>query len=499
MKNLIKIISCLTSLVIINSCSDFLSMTPRDVKVISTIEDYRDIMGGFVMQMKDTQKRKYVNMLGVSSSTHPYFGTSLIMSLYSNEIILDKGNTTYFDSNAGEFTTAGLQLQTWENTSETAKIWLQNYGFIGPINLVIDGITRAKGTDEELRNYVKGEALVWRAYTFYKLLQYFSPYKNNELGIPIHLESVENIGTAMPSRKTQAESFAQILKDCNNALSLLEKTPTNQWNFWYREDFIYAMMASVYTWKAGSGAAENSDWQNAYDYAKKAQGIKVLTNDPAILKKAFNMSEKGVEEAFINYDEITTRIVEFNDYSFFKNFGAVYNNDGSYNPFADKSAMIIMANQYDDTDIRKGFYFKNDGTSLTKYQAVGKRGGTIIPFRLAEMVLIQAEAKSRMGEDAQALQILNDFRAARYTTPPTEPTNILEAILEERELEFFCELDFRWLDMKRQGIEIERTISGKIYNLKSDDFRYTFPVPAAEMEANSNMIQAPGWENILVN
>ena len=71
-------------------------------------------------------------------------------------------------------------------------------------------------------------------------------------------------------------------------------------------------------------------------------------------------------------------------------------------------------------------------------------------------------------------------------------------ILDERTREFYQEGDFRWLDMKRLGVRVERVVNNERHVLEPDDFRYTFPIPAREMEHNKNMQQNPGWENIII-
>ena len=84
--------------------------------------------------------------------------------------------------------------------------WRSYYSFLGPINMIIEGIKTAEGDDERLRDYVQGEALVWRAYSYFKLLQYFSPYKQDEYGVPVYLKPYEDPGNAMPKRETQTMS-----------------------------------------------------------------------------------------------------------------------------------------------------------------------------------------------------------------------------------------------------------------------------------------------------
>ena len=116
--------------------------------------------------------------------------------------------------------------------------------------MIIDGITAAEGNDENLRNYVKGEALVWRAYSYFKLIQYYSPYKEDDYGIPVFLKPYDDPGNAMPQREKQSDVYRQILTDCQEVIDLIAETPSNQWNCAYEPRFIYGMLASIYCYKA---------------------------------------------------------------------------------------------------------------------------------------------------------------------------------------------------------------------------------------------------------
>jgi len=87
-------------------------------------------------------------------------------------------------------------------------------------------------------------------------------------------------------------------------------------------------------------------------------------------------------------------------------------------------------------------------------------------FRLAETHLIAAEALLKMGKPAEALPFLNAVR--RRAAFPGKETAMqitasqltMEFIMEERERELLGEM-FRWFDLKRWGVLIERV---KLYN-----------------------------------
>ncbi|MEG1950551.1 MAG: RagB/SusD family nutrient uptake outer membrane protein [Odoribacter sp.] len=495
MKRINIIIGGLICLLICSSCDNFLELTPRDKKVVSSIEDYRDMMGSYMRFLK-TPNRSQEIIFGLGVFTFPYFDVTSNLGIYTGETNLDLKLSYIFDKNKSEYTMMGKNLLTWLNTDPYT--WNGYYEFLGPINIIISGITKAKGSNENLRNYVKGEALVWRAFSYFKLLQYYAPYKNNKYGIPVFLTPDEDIGNAMPERKTQAEVFKQILADCQEALALLEVTSSNEWNCAWRYDFVNAMMASVYTWKAMSGGAEAADWGNAERCATEAMQGRLLANTPDVLKSMFDC--KGITSSTdMQHDEFYFRIMD-GDNKQLANFAQAYYSgaggmvDGLVNPF--------YYNKFRTGDVRKTIYFNETGTKSDKYNLMGESsGGCIILFRLAEMYLIKAEALVRQGKAGDARGVLEEFERSRYTDAvniPTDADALLQEILDERTREFYMENDFRWLDMKRLGIKVERTISGEAFVLQPDDFRYCFPIPSKEIKLNKNMEQTPGWDKVIL-
>lgn len=497
MKKVIIITGCLISLFMLSACDKFLELHPRDKQVVSTIEDYRDIMASYMRLLKSTNPSQ-VPVFG-SYFNYPCFDVADYLGIYTGETSLNINSDNYYDQNKSTFTTEGRKLLSWMNTNPYC--WNSYYSFLGPINLVISGVRTAEGNNEDLRNYVLGEALTWRAFSYFKLLQYFSPYKNNQYGVPVYLKPTEDIGNAMPARNTQQEVFEQILGDCNEALALLKKTASNNWNCAWRVDFLNAMMSGIYAWKAMSGASEDSDWENAEKCATIAMKGRTLANSPDVIRKMFD--SRDFTGATTN-DEFYFRILDGSNGQILKFTSAYYEPrlvDGTVNP--------QYYALFKDNDIRKTAYFTPSGTKSDKYNLLGlgaimggTEGGSLMLFRLAEMYLIKAEALVRQGKSGEARIVLETFKRARYTGDiilPADDNALLEEILTERTREFYMENDMRWLDMKRLGVRMERTIAGEKIVLEPNDFRYSFPIPAKEMELNKNMVQNPGWENVILN
>lgn len=485
--------------VIFQSCDDFLNIKPRNVKVVKTVKDYRDILASYMNWLK-TPKTYNKSVLGEAHG-YPKFDLMQQMLIYTGEVELRNGYL--FDGSTGEMLPFAENSLGWLDKGMT-YVWQQNYKFTGLINFIIDHIDEAalsydsnmdKDANANMKNYVKGEALIWRAYVYYKTLQYYAPYKDNKLGIVINKDTYLDPIHSTIKRSTQTECYKQIISDCNEVLKLLKITPKNRWNFAYDKDFVNAMLANLYMYKAMSAASEDSDWSNAIKHADNAIGSRVLSSDPSIIKDLFNSSDRNNGYKVFNSDEYFIRIMKYQYFDFPTSLQGEY--------YYKINADSLIVKRYKDSDIRKGIYFKflGEGYAHNKYSYVGSwdgKGGLFMPFRLADMFLIKAEALVRTNQNSKAQEVLMAFKEKRYTdaqTVPTDQNKLLEDILNERKLEFLHENDKNWLDMKRlEKRFVRKSILNRSFILESDDFRYSFPIPVSDLGPDSDVVQNPGWE-----
>ena len=397
-----------------------------------------------------------------------------------------------------DFTDDEKRICDWRNESNQS-LWGKYYSPIGFLNLIIHEAKTAEG-DKTMRDYVMGEAYAMRAYCFFKLLQYFAPYKDNELGIPVCLETYEDFESVTLERSTQKEVYRQILSDLKEAEMRLQSTPTREsYNLMYCEEVINRLYAQVYHFKAMSAAAEEEDWKNAIVYAERETNGKELESNPEELKALFNVGE-GYS---LKSQESPLRV----KYGGSMGFGTLFSNKKPNETF--RQAYFPEENG----DIREKLYYQIveyfdwgsfqtvKDLKINKYSSYDGWGGDyyylFCAFRLAETFLIQAEAYVRTEQLEKAQTILRRFKEARYTEAfqiPNTKEALLDEILWERQKEFVAEGDVRWLDMKRLGVKTERTIGGETFKLNGyEDYRYAFPIPLSEINNNKYIEQNPGW------
>lgn len=113
-------------------------------------------------------------------------------------------------------------------------------------------------------------------------------------------------------------------------------------------------------------------------------------------------------------------------------------------------------------------------------------------LRLAELYLIRAEARARMGDMSGAAADLNVVRQRAGlggTTAGGTVDDLLDAIMRERRVELMAEWGHRWLDLKRTGMA-NVVLQGKAGWIATDTL---YPIPASELLANPHLTQNPGY------
>ena len=141
-----------------------------------------------------------------------------------------------------------------------------------------------------------------------------------------------------------------------------------------------------------------------------------------------------------------------------------------------------------------GGNFNNDQLGrvfVTKYQREGTLEPNIIILRLADVILMRAEALSRSGQAAAAITELNKIRtrafgssAFNYPSATLADTDLSTAIENER----FKELAFeghRWFDLVRTNRAV--SVLGIAAN------RTLWPFPQEEVQSNYLLVQNPGY------
>lgn len=182
-----------------------------------------------------------------------------------------------------------------------------------------------------------------------------------------------------------------------------------------------------------------------------------------------------------------------------------YKNTLSYLPFAAKNdhgsplagskeeyeMLCAGARQKKAECDKNNDYFKG----MTHYQ-----DADMVVYRYADILLLAAEAKYRLGYETTALEYVNQVRDRVKATPRTEIT--LKTILDERGLELVWE-PVRRDDLIRYGMYTEPTTDKYLgcsaatgagaWSYDAQGYKLVFPIPVSVLELNTKLSQNPGY------
>ena len=126
-------------------------------------------------------------------------------------------------------------------------------------------------------------------------------------------------------------------------------------------------------------------------------------------------------------------------------------------------------------------------------------GNWLILYRYPDVVLMTAEAMMRQGtpDNAGALALVNQLRAARGANPLTGPLTLVNTsnvydpttLLAERGREMYWEW-VRRTDLIRFGVFLQ---SWDYKSADADNHTLVFPIPDQALAANPNLIEPPGY------
>ncbi len=367
--------------------------------------------------------------------------------------------------------------------------WMEIYNTILSANSVIN----ANIPGDAKSNQLRGEALTVRALSYFELIKFFAlPYLQDSTapGVPLVLQYNPQL---TPPRNTVAEVYSQIETDLVQAYGLMTTTKNSSYVTKY---VAQSLLARMYLfkgeWSSALTSAQDVVMNGGYSLTP-AQFLQNYWSNP------FPVAN-GVETIFeVEFDQINNNGTDDLD--------AIYDQNG----YGDILCTDDLYSIYSSTDARLGLIEAGNRAGTTvwvvnKYpnlsNANGKDNTKVI--RYAEVLLTLAEAYNRIGgNDLAARTYLNqvaDARDTAFTGYTDSGPQLLNDIISERRKELAFEGQRYW-DLVRLGQPVIRNNSSGNYSLVPPadltlpalDIRRIFPIPQAEMNANKNMKQNPGY------
>lgn len=401
-----------------------------------------------------------------------YYGRDIIIL---GEVFSD--NTTS-NANSNRFVDeAAMQLLPTDDIPES--LWLEAYSAIASSNIVISA-EAIEGDPVEI-DHLKGQAHAIRAMAHFDLVKFYGQQHVNggdlsSLGVPYVTKFRDN-DALFPSRNSVQEVRDMAYADLDTAATIMsaELNGSSEFITTFGVDAIKARIANYFgdtqiALKSSNAVIESGEFK----IAAETEFIANFAIDNTA-NSIFEIAVSSVDNPGIN------------------GLANIYQ-AGSY---GDVIALPNLVAIYDEGDIRGlgGIITTDDeGTyrNTGKYPTYGTYDDNISVIRYAEIVLIYAEALLKSGNAPEALTWLNKIPANRGANLYAAAT--MDNILLERRKELAFE-GMRFHDLARTMHDIPnpdpipQTHEGPDYG----SYNYALPIPSAEVETNSNVVQNFGY------
>lgn len=466
MKRLILSMALLLSLA---SCDEALDRLPNDSLTSETA--YRTV-GDLQLGL---------NGVMISYST---LGTITFNSIITDEVKIGA------DNGGQQVSLYNMILDPQEGNA--AGIWNGRYVAINRANRIIAaaaGITPSAAEQNQYNN-ILAQCYFIRALAHLDLMNHYSPNTMDLTGLAVPYIDFVPPTTAQLPRNTVAEVRDGILASLDMADDLLPASADDVY-FATSEAIEFTRAKIKFLTGDYTGALVHADnlilGQNGFD----AQPLADVVQYPAIFDDTDNTEvifkrRRTQLEGFIGgvwyFTGTGGAFLEMSNKMYNSLPGDVRDNVLFDAAASDPADNFHLINKYPGSS---GFLYLNDEKVM----------------RMSEMYLIKAECHARLTqftEAADAIKAIRDARTGGPTTADVYTTlqQAANAILDERFVELAYE-GHRYVDLKRlrnvtnTGIVRDPADCGGAApcELSVSDRRFTLPIPQAEMDTNSNMVQ----------
>ncbi|HSH20244.1 MAG TPA: RagB/SusD family nutrient uptake outer membrane protein [Draconibacterium sp.] len=382
-----------------------------------------------------------------------------------------RSDNCFANGKSGRFLSeAGMAV----NPDNSNGPWEAMYAVIASANIIIQQDMSKILGDTDVLNQIAGQAHIARAMAHFDLLRlYGQQHASGTLGIP-YIKKYRGQEFS-PLRSSVEENKKDIFEDIETGLGLMSEAHNPKAKHFISTYAGYALKARVALyfgeWEMAKSAAQIIVQSKKFEIADTTNFIG-------------SWKTKGAANSIFELAFSTTDNNGFNSLQF------IYRGP----TYGDIEVLDDLLTIFDDADIRKSsamIGYETDGENQ-RLRNIGKYpsadySDNIALMRYEEVVLILAEAMIELGE-SDALEILNLIPAKRGALPYNSATKANVLLERRKEL---CFEGFRFDDLARTGSDIplvdqfRQTHGGPKYG----SYNYAFPIPTAELNANSNMVQ----------
>ena len=416
------------------------------------------------------------------------------------------------DARSDNFTAGGtgsnqvtVSLNGVTSLSASAN-WGTIYQAIGRANSALKYIPLITTLDGTTKNNDLAQAYAARALLYFWAIRLWGP-------VPLRLTPYESISEPTAMARTPVDSILNfsVLPDLQQALALVDPTQTNA--FQITKGAILAMLTDVYMWQ--------KDYPNVLSTSAQLlalpYGYKVAANTSDLYRSIFLDPTNSKESIFfLNWNSVqdqgNSSMSVLGSQSHTSNY---YIDSSVFLRYELVKADIRRAVTYDTVlvnsikpivQIAKFYPVVLNSTKNLTMPLDGNNQAFIPIYRIADILLLRAEAFNWTGDTASAFSILNNIKTTRQT-PAVISSNyatqldVEKAILDERQLELFAE-GKRWFDLYRTGrtiavmdpiLKYRQQIRGNAPIGFGDPRTILWPIARDVLTRNSLLVQNPPY------
>ena len=420
-----------------------------------------------------------------------------------------RADNAYCGTTTAEIMALEANTQDGSNKNVTRDWdWYQTQ--VSNANNIICNIDEIRNMDPTLTqdecNQWKAEALIWRAFSFFRLTQLWGDAPM-VLEIPpaITVENVEEYyHLYYPDRVPRDEVYARLVEDLTWAAQYAPDVDKSN-KMLLSKAFAKGLLARVYAEKP------IRDWAKVAQYCSEveAMGFELEKNYDDLWgyddTDAYRNSKESIFE--VQWSRSSGNWVYM---MYHRN---AYNPDDSYSwaKWTTPSRDLIAAYQAEGDEVRLNTSVVWDTCGWSNYypsdnyafmHKVRTNASSIILMRLAEIYLLHAEALACTGKIADAIQYVNRVRSRvglKSVSAPSSEGEAIDIILKERRLELAFE-GFRFFDLARHDRIIDVHNSAELAKdsywqrrTPLDENTILLPIPTTALENNSSLEQNLGY------
>ena len=513
LKSILALAACLLAF----SCSkEYLNTVPEDSTSPATIFE---TTGNAKLAINGISRLMTVQYM----SNQGYNGEGTIMSHYGNW----PGNDLQRCNNTGNDYIINSDSHDQVSYYFTIFAWFYYYKLINNANQIIANIGGAEGPESE-RQFIKAQALTYRAYCYFMLSQIYC-YRWDDRNSAVN----EGVGYGLPYRgetdedppgplgKTKLEDiYANVYKDLDQAIELYKQSGLHRAadEFYLPDvDVAYAVYARA--------SLTRQDWAKASEMARLARADHPLMSQRDYMESGFSVPND--EWIWGVYDAADQTLYYYSYFAYLASNGS----SGNCRNYPSAISQELY-DQIPETDVRRALWLEPTEAERKECNSAGRSTKTLYKrafaehgdklystsavymymqfkfqnqeqpgvgsfnfMRAAEMYLTEAEALCMQGgHDAEVQQLLNTLNA--NLDPSYNCTKTGADLLKE--VKFYRRLDLwgegqNWFDYKRWNEPIVRkaisdggswhkTFAGTI--APEANYKWTFYIPQKELDYN---------------